>query len=117
MTVELTKTQETICLKIASQEHVNPFRSDMFGLLTFQPCLKMRRIRLWSALVLLKKNRRGYERDARSDAYLRLRLSRYSDAANAEKATTATVLNSGTGIWFCCRFTFTPAPDWPDVTE
>ena len=45
------------------------------------------------------KNRRGYERDARSDAYLRLRLSMYSDAANAEKATTATVLNSGTGVW------------------
>ena len=33
------------------------------------------------------------------NAYLRLRLSRVRDTANAEKATTATVLNSGTGVW------------------
>ena len=33
--------------------------------------------------------------------YLRRRFSKYSDAANAEKATTATPLNSGTGMLLC----------------
>jgi len=43
------------------------------------------------------------ERIERLSAYLRLRLSRYSDAARAEKATTAAALNSGIGMLVCSR--------------
>ena len=54
-------------------------------------------------LLCFFEKEKGGERFWRSDAYLRLRLSMYSDAANAEKATTATALNSGTGMLFCSR--------------
>ena len=61
------------------------------------------RIGLGSVLLVFEKEKEGTSRLSCSDAYLRLRFSRYTDAANAEKATTATPLNSGTGIWFCSR--------------
>ena len=60
------------------------------------------------------KKRRG-EPFGGSDAYLRLLLSRYTDAANAEIAATAMPLNSGTGIWLCCRYMFCPVPVSPGV--
>jgi hypothetical protein len=62
----------------------------------------------------LKKRKRGnfYDRTrvfrGRAEVpprppYLRLRRSRYSDAASAEIATTAIPLNSGTGMLLCSR--------------
>ena len=53
----------------------------------------------------------GARAPGRSEVYLRLRLSRYRDAAKAEKATTATPLNSGTGMLLCSRYRFCPVPD------
>ena len=64
----------------------------------------------------LEKEKEGTSPLRGSDAYLRLRFSRYRLAANAEKATTATVLNSGTGMLLCSRYTFAPDPDWPGET-
>ena len=59
------------------------------------------------------KERKRVRALAGSDAYLRLRLSKYTDAANALKATTATPLNSGTGMLDCSKYTFCPVPDSP----
>lgn len=49
------------------------------------------------------RKREKVERLWRSDAYLRLRFSRYTEAARAENAMTATPLNSGTGMLLCSR--------------
>jgi len=40
-----------------------------------------------------------------SSAYFRLLLSIHNDTANVEKVTTATPLNSETGVWLCSRYT------------
>ena len=41
---------------------------------------------------------------------MRLRLSRYTEVARAEMATTAILPNSGTGMLFCSRYRFCPVP-------
>ena len=59
---------------------------------------------------------RGAKLERKSAYSRRFLRSRYTEAASAEKATMAMLLNSGTGMLDCCMYTLPAVPTSPPVT-